>query len=137
MITIQELIVPFILITRYYFLQRLIIFDKNIKDDRFLPFIYELDDKDEWDKEDRFADEYLAEKNKINQLLGKPEYKNNIFAATEMWIDKNIKWGDKDRAVEAVREVPVSMCFTGTSRPISFARLATSVSVSLQRSAFT
>lgn len=71
------------------------VLDGKIKDDRFLPFIYELDDKDEWDKEECWIKanpalysiksvEFL--RNCVNKAKSDPAFK-----ATVMVKDFNMK----------------------------------------------
>lgn len=71
------------------------VLDGKIKDDRFLPFIYELDDKDEWDKEDMWikANPGLGTIKKIDYLRGNVEKAKNdpSFKATVMVKDFNMK----------------------------------------------
>ena len=71
------------------------VLDGKIKDDRFLPFIYELDDKDEWDKEEMWikANPGLGTIKKIDYLRGNVEKAKNdpSFKATVMVKDFNMK----------------------------------------------
>lgn len=71
------------------------VLDGKIKDDRFLAFIYELDDKDEWDKEDMWikANPGLGTIKKIDYLRGNVEKAKNdpSFKATVMVKDFNMK----------------------------------------------
>lgn len=71
------------------------VLDGKIKDDRFLAFIYELDDKDEWDKEECWikANPGLGVIKKIDFLRDCVEKAKNdpAFKATVMVKDFNMK----------------------------------------------
>ena len=71
------------------------VLDGKIKDDRFLPFIYELDDKDEWDKEEMWikANPGLGVIKKYDYLRQNVYKAKNdpAFKATVMVKDFNMK----------------------------------------------
>ena len=71
------------------------VLDGKIKDDRFLPFIYELDDKDEWDKEEMWikANPGLGVIKKYDYLRQNVYKAKNdpAFKATVMVKDLNMK----------------------------------------------
>lgn len=71
------------------------VLDGKIKDDRFLAFIYELDDKDEWDKEEMWikANPGLGTIKKYDYLRNNVEKAKNdpAFKATVMVKDFNMK----------------------------------------------
>ncbi|WP_297634751.1 terminase TerL endonuclease subunit [uncultured Clostridium sp.] len=71
------------------------ILDGKVKDDRFIPFIYELDDKDEWDKEEMWikANPGLGVIKKIEFLRDCVNKAKSDFAfkATVMVKDFNMK----------------------------------------------
>lgn len=71
------------------------VLDGKIKDDRFLPFIYELDDKDEWDKEECWikANPGLGTIKSIDFLRGcvNKAKDDPAFKATVMVKDFNMK----------------------------------------------
>lgn len=70
------------------------VLDKKIKDDKFLPFIYELDNKDEWDKPDMWikANPGLGSIKKVSFLEGCVEKAkvDSAFKATVMVKDFNM-----------------------------------------------
>lgn len=71
------------------------VLDGKIIDERFLPFIYELDDKDEWDKEEMWikANPGLGTIKKIDYLRNNVNKAKNdpAFKATVMVKDFNMK----------------------------------------------
>ena len=83
------------------------VLDRKIKDDKFLPFIYELDDKDEWDKEEMWikANPGLGPIKKIdflrdcvNKAKNDPAFKVTVmvkdFNMTENSATAWLKWED-------------------------------------------
>ncbi|MDD6795364.1 MAG: terminase large subunit [Clostridiaceae bacterium] len=71
------------------------VLDGKINDERFLPFIYELDDKDEWDKEEMWikANPGLGTIKKVDYLRNNVNKAKNdpAFKATVMVKDFNMK----------------------------------------------
>ena len=71
------------------------VLDGKINDERFLPFIYELDDKDEWDKEEMWikANPGLGTIKKVDYLRNNVNKAKNdpAFKATGMVKDFNMK----------------------------------------------
>lgn len=100
------------------------VLDGNIKDERFLPFIYELDDADEWDKEDCWikANPGLGSIKKVSFLRECVEKAKNdpAFKATVLVKDFNLKqnsasawlkWEEANN--EETFDIPFDYCIGG------------------------
>ena len=75
-----------------------------------------------WDEEDALSDVYLDAKNRMNQMFARPEFKDIIYCADEMWIERRGSTG-QFKAIEAVRECDVTMGFEEGGLPLVFYRL--------------